>query len=58
MEEVMTFEALVKKENGTITPFEPEYTEAFGEYMRQSIQESERMSREALNSAASVIISR
>lgn len=58
MEEVMTFETLVEKENGTITPFEPDYTEAFSEYMRQSIQESERMSREALNSAASVIISR
>lgn len=58
MEEVMTFETLVEKENGTITPFEPDYTEAFSEYMRHSIQESERMSREALNSAASVIISR
>lgn len=58
MEEVMTFEALVEKENGTITPFEPDYTDAFSDYMRQSIQESERMSREALNSAASVIISR
>lgn len=58
MEEVMTFEALVEKENGTVTPFEPDYTEAFCEYMRESIQESERMSREALNSAASVIICR
>ena len=54
----MTFEALVEKENGTITPFEPDYTEAFSDYMRKSIQESEQMSREALNAASSIIICR
>ena len=54
----MTFEALVELENGSVTPFNPDYTDAFSDYMRQSIQESERMSREALNSASSVIICR
>ena len=58
MKEVMTFEKLVEKEKGTITPFEPDYTEAFSDYMRKSIQESEQMSREALNSASSIIICR
>ena len=58
MEEVMTFEELVVREKGEITPFQPDYTDDFSEYMRKSIHESEQMSREALNSASSVIIYR
>ena len=58
MEEVMTLEVLVEKEKGKISIFQPDYTEEFGVYMKQSIQESEQMSREALNSAAHVIIYR
>lgn len=58
MEEVMTFQALVRRENGPTTPFQPDYTDDFSEYIKKSIQESERMSREALNSAVSVIIYR
>lgn len=58
MEEVMTLEVLVEKENGEISIFQPDYTEEFGVYMKRSIQESERLNREALNSAAHVIIYR
>lgn len=54
----MTFEELVVRENGEVTPFQPDYTDEFSEYMRKSIHESEQMSREALNSASSVIIYR
>ena len=58
MEEILTFEDLVEKEKGEVTLFQPDYTDDFSEYMRKSIQESEQMSRDALNSAASVIIYR
>lgn len=54
----MTFEELVEKEKGEITLFQPDYTDDFSEYMKKSIQESEQMSRDALNSASSVIIYR
>ena len=58
MEEVMTLDALVEQENGKISVFQPDYTEDFSAYMRKSIQESEQMSRDAMNSAAHVIIYR
>jgi hypothetical protein len=58
MEEIMTLEVLVEKEKGRVSIFQPDYTEDFGAYMKKSIQESEQMSREALNSAAHVIIYR
>ncbi len=45
-------------DNVEVTQFQPDYTDAFSDYMRKSIQESEQMSREAMNSAASVIIYR
>ncbi len=54
----MTLGALVEKENGKVSVFQPDYTEDFSAYIKQSIQESERMSREAMNSAAHVIIYR
>ncbi|MBP3776479.1 MAG: hypothetical protein IJ069_02010 [Prevotella sp.] len=56
MEEVLTFETLVEVEHGEVMPFQPDYTEDFSKYMRESIRQSEQMSREAMNSAASVII--
>lgn len=58
MEEVITFDVLAEKEQIQVTPFQPDYTDAFSDYMRKSIQESEQMSREAMNSAAGVIIYR
>lgn len=58
MEEILTLEDLVKKGNGEVSVFQPDYTDNFSEYMKKSIQESEQMSREALNSAAHVIIYR
>ena len=58
MEEIMTLEALVEHENGTVTLFQPSYTDDFSAYMKKSIQESEQMSRDAMNSAAHVIIYR
>lgn len=54
----MTFETLVEKEHGEVSVFQPDYTEDFSDYMKKSIMESEKMSREALNSAANVIIYR
>ena len=58
MEELITFEVLAGMDNVEVTQFQPDYTDAFSDYMRKSIQESEQMSREAMNSAASVIIYR
>ena len=58
MEEILTLEDLVKKGNGEVSVFQLDYTDYFSEYMKKSIQESEQMSREALNSAAHVIIYR
>ena len=58
MEEAMTFKALVEKEHGEVTIFQPDYTDAFSKYIKKSIQESEQMSREAQNSAVSIVIYR
>lgn len=56
--EVMTLDALVEQENGRVSVFQPDYTKDFSAFMKKSIQESERMSRDAMNSAAPVIIYR
>lgn len=56
MEEVLTLEALAEKEDGTISLFQPDYTDDFSRYMKKSIMESEQLSREALKSATDVII--
>lgn len=58
MEEVLTFEALAETEKGSVSVFQPDYTDDFSSYMKKSIMESEQLSREALNSAAHVIIYR
>ena len=58
MEEILTFEAFAEKENGQVSVFHPDYTDDFSDYMQKSIMESEQMSRDALNSAAHVIIYR
>jgi chloramphenicol O-acetyltransferase len=58
MEEILTFEALAEKENGQVSVLHPDYTDDFSDYMQKSIMESEQLSREALNSAAHVIIYR
>ena len=58
MEEVLTFEALTETEKGAVSVFQPDYTDDFSSYMKKSIMESEQLSREALNSAAHVIIYR
>lgn len=58
MEETMSFEELVKKEGGTITPYEPseEFTREFSEYMRESIRQSRENFAKALESARNIII--
>ena len=56
MEEILTFDVLAVMENGSVSVFHPDYTDDFSDYMQKSIMDSEQMSREALNSAAQVII--
>ncbi len=58
MEEVLTFETLAENEKGKVSVFKPDYTDDFCDYMKKSILESEQSSRDALNSAAHVIICR
>ena len=37
-------------------PFEPDYTDEFIEYMKESVRQSKKMSAEALESARDIII--
>lgn len=52
MEKVPSFEELATN----IEPFEPPYTEDFGKYIQNSIDESRKAHAEAVQSAAKVII--
>lgn len=56
MGKILTFDDLIEKEGGKTTAFEPDYTNDFCAYMKESIRQSEHMSREAMNSAATIVI--
>ena len=52
MEKVKSFFDLAEK----VEPFEPDYTEEFIQYMKESVRQSKKMAAEALESARDVII--
>jgi hypothetical protein len=52
MEETKSFFDLAEK----VEPFEPDYTEEFIEYMKESVRQSRKMAAEALESARGIII--
>jgi hypothetical protein len=52
MEETKSFFDLAEK----VEPFEPDYTEEFVEYMKESVRQSRKMAAEALESARDIVI--
>lgn len=52
MEEAKSFFDLAEK----VEPFEPDYTEEFVEYMKESVRQSRKMAAEALESARDIVI--
>lgn len=56
MEELKGFAELAIEEGGNITPFSPNYTEEFSQYMQKSITESKKMSVQAELESRNIII--
>ena len=52
MEETKSFFDLAEK----VEPFEPDYTEEFVEYMKESVRQSRKMAAEALESSRHIFI--
>ena len=52
VEETKSFFDLAEK----VAPFEPDYTEEFVEYMKESVRQSRKMAAEALESARDIVI--
>lgn len=58
MEEIKSFEDLVREQGGTITPWEPseEFTREFCEYMKESIRQSRLNHARVIEEAKKIII--